>query len=147
MYTMANAAGGGALSKIDPDSFGMRLRGYRTERSMSLEELEHRTSVSKGYLSQLERGQRSNPGIDVVQKLAKGLDLNLSELIGESQTVASYSKMPRELQRYLEKEERSGRPVPGSDVEMLKGLRYQGRQPKSADDWALLYDLIKRVIR
>lgn len=37
--------------------------------------------------------------------------------------------------------------VPEVDVEMLAQIHYRGKQPESAEDWAHIYETIKRTIR
>ena len=34
-----------------------------------------------------------------------------------------------------------------AEVHMLARIRYRGRQPRTADDWHLLHESIKRLIR
>jgi hypothetical protein len=48
----------------------------------------------------------------------------------------------RGLQAFLAKAE-----VPAEDVEMLLRIRYRGRQPRTPEDWALLYDFTRRLVR
>ena len=135
------------MSAADQNSFGTRLKAYRSELSLSLDNLERKTGISKGYLSQLERGDKSNPGIDVVKKLAKGLGVPIGDLVEEEQIYAPIEKIPRELRAFLDREKAAGRSVPKNDVTMLLGVRYQGRWPGSADDWDYLYASIKRSIK
>ena len=56
------------------------LRRYRAERGLSQEELAHRADVDRTYVSSLERMQYA-AGIDVVESLAKALDLPAFELL------------------------------------------------------------------
>ena len=135
------------MSAADQKSFGLKLKTYRSERSLSLDNLERKTGISKGYLSQLERGAKSNPGIDVVKKLARGLGVHIGDLVEEEQIYPTVQKIPRELCTFLEKEKAAGRSVPKNDVAMLLGIRYQGRWPGSTDDWDYLYSSIKRSIK
>ena len=56
------------------------LRRYRAERGLSQEELAHRASVDRTYISSLERMQYG-ASIDVVESLAKILDVAPHELL------------------------------------------------------------------
>src|SRR3954462_8021777 len=53
-------------------SLGERLRTSRKEAGLTLRDVEKRSGVNSGYLSQLERGEIANPGPSVLQKVAKG---------------------------------------------------------------------------
>lgn len=58
---------------------GMRIRFLRKEKKMSIEDLALEAEINKNYLGDLENGRR-NPTIRVLEKIAKALEINLSEL-------------------------------------------------------------------
>lgn len=58
-------------------SFGRLIRHLRTQKNMSLDELSDITTLSKAYISRLEKGERSNPTIYVINKLSHALDLDI----------------------------------------------------------------------
>ena len=58
---------------------GMRIRFLRKEKKMSIEDLALEAEINKNYLGDLENGRR-NPTIRVLEKIAKALGINLSEL-------------------------------------------------------------------
>ncbi len=60
------------------------LREQRRRRDMSLDQLAQRTGVSRAGLSQIET-RKTNPSIGVLWKIASGLGIPFSELIGEGQ--------------------------------------------------------------
>lgn len=62
---------------------GMRLREFRRQRQMTLDELAALTGLNKGYLSRLERN-KSAPSIATVMKLTDKLGLTVSSLFGET---------------------------------------------------------------
>ncbi len=62
---------------------GRKIKRLRKEKKLTLQELSRRSGVSPGYISMLERGFKKSPTLEVLKKLAKGLDIKLSELIGE----------------------------------------------------------------
>ena len=114
---------------------------------MTLGDLERATGVSKGYLSQLERGEASNPTIDIVTKISQGLGVPVSELLGEvALPDQGAARLPAGLKEFLEQAEKRGAYVAEDDVRMLLGIRYRGKQPRTAEDWAFLYETIKRII-
>jgi XRE family transcriptional regulator, regulator of sulfur utilization len=64
------------------------LRQHRKRRELSLDQLAHATGVSRAALSQIET-RKTNPTIGVMWKIASGLGVPFSELIGESQVALS----------------------------------------------------------
>lgn len=60
--------------------FGARVRYLRNKQKISIEELAFRSNVNSNYLSDLERGNR-NPTLKVLNKISKGLGIDLSELL------------------------------------------------------------------
>ncbi len=66
----------------DPSlNIGSILKKVRFERSLTLEEASNLTGVSKAMLGQIERGE-STPTISVLWKIATGLRISFSELLG-----------------------------------------------------------------
>jgi transcriptional regulator with XRE-family HTH domain len=61
------------------EEFGIRIRYLRNQEKISIEELAYRSEINSKYLSDLERGSR-NPTLKVINKLAKGLKIELTEL-------------------------------------------------------------------
>lgn len=66
-------------------TFGEEIRKMRKEKGITMRELERRSGVSQGYLSQIETNQRTQPKRSTLKKLAEGLDVSeydLMELAG-----------------------------------------------------------------
>ncbi|WP_336649073.1 helix-turn-helix domain-containing protein [Microbacterium sp. MMO-10] len=62
-------------------AFGQRLRDLRQEQGWASQEaFAHHVGLDRTYVSGLERGTR-NPTLDVLVKLAHGLDVKPSELL------------------------------------------------------------------
>lgn len=59
---------------------GRIIRRLRTERGISQEGLAAVSGVDRTFLGEVERGE-ANPSIDVLQRIASGLTIPLSELI------------------------------------------------------------------
>lgn len=58
---------------------GMRIKYLRNIKHWSQEDLALEANVNKNYISDLERGQR-NPTVKILEKIARALDISLSEL-------------------------------------------------------------------
>jgi transcriptional regulator with XRE-family HTH domain len=48
---------------------------------MSQLDLAERSRVAQGYISSLEAGEKNNPGLDVLKRLAKALGVPVGELL------------------------------------------------------------------
>jgi len=60
--------------------FARNLRAARQVRRLSQEELAHRAGLDRTYISSLERSVYT-PTIDVVDRLAKAMDMDLLDLL------------------------------------------------------------------
>ncbi|HEY1357489.1 MAG TPA: XRE family transcriptional regulator [Thermoleophilaceae bacterium] len=65
---------------VEPSPIGARVRALRDGMGLSLRDLAERCGVSAPMLSQVERGETS-PTLAVAERIAAGLDLNLSQLL------------------------------------------------------------------
>lgn len=64
---------------------GEGIRALRHERGMSLSALAAKAGMSKGYLSQVERGQGKRPGMDIALALARALGVPAEELFSREE--------------------------------------------------------------
>ncbi|PLR84025.1 transcriptional regulator [Bacillus canaveralius] len=60
---------------------GKNIYEIRKKRGLSLTELAERACISKSYLSNIERNLNQNPSIQVMNKLALALDVDLNTLL------------------------------------------------------------------
>ncbi|MCA1032226.1 helix-turn-helix domain-containing protein [Bacillus timonensis] len=60
---------------------GKRIQELRLKRGMTLTELATRASVSKSYLSNIERDLKGNPSIEVLSKISSVLGTQLYEFV------------------------------------------------------------------
>lgn len=83
-----------------PVTLAERLKALRTERDLTLRELADRSGLSNGYISLLENGKVESPSAAVLSKLAKALDVPLSDLLraaGVEVATASGAEVDPEL--------------------------------------------------
>jgi transcriptional regulator with XRE-family HTH domain len=75
-----------ASGVVDPVSISMNIgttiRGYRLQKGMSQGDIEKRTGLLRCYLSRVENGH-TVPSLETLQKIARALDLQLSEFFAE----------------------------------------------------------------
>jgi transcriptional regulator with XRE-family HTH domain len=81
---------------VDPVVVGQRVKALREAMNLSLRDLAERSGVSAPMLSQVERGETS-PTLSVAARIARGLDLSLSQLLrlDETQHVVIVTKDQR----------------------------------------------------
>lgn len=70
---------------VDPVVVGQRVKALREAMRLSLRDLAERSGVSAPMLSQVERGETS-PTLSVAARIARGLDLTLSQLLRLDET-------------------------------------------------------------
>lgn len=68
--------------KQNPNDFGFLVRYYREKKGYSLYYVSIITGISPSYINRLETGQRKNPGLAVIKKLVKALDIPIEKLVG-----------------------------------------------------------------
>lgn len=61
-------------------AFAERLKSLRTARKLTQKDLAARAEITLSYVSRLEAGGTA-PGIDLLQRLAKALEANVTELL------------------------------------------------------------------
>ncbi len=114
-----------------------RLRRLRRAAGLSLEELAVRAGVSRAMLSQIET-LKTNPTIAVLWKVARGLGVSFSDLLGSEQGPPAVRLDREKDARYLYSADRRfrSRPllgnVPGHRVELYE-LRLEAGAVEDAD--------------
>ena len=67
---------------MSPQRLSALLTRLREEQGLTQLELAKKTGVAQGYISALEAGDKNNPSVAVIRKLAKGLGVPITELLG-----------------------------------------------------------------
>ncbi len=70
-----------------PAHLGSAIRRLRTERELTIESLASTAGIHWTYLTGIERGQR-NPTWKIIASIADGLDVKVSELARQAETIA-----------------------------------------------------------
>ena len=82
------------MEEVSSGRLGERIRALRRDRRLTLEDLAGRSGVSRAMISKLERGEK-NPTLVVAAKVAEGLGMSLSRLVGVEER-RQVVVMPRE---------------------------------------------------
>ncbi|MEH7374838.1 helix-turn-helix domain-containing protein [Neobacillus drentensis] len=69
---------------------GNILKRIRQEKGYSLTKLGKLAGISKSYLSLLERGIQKNPSIEIIEKIAKVLEVDINYLIDSTENKNPY---------------------------------------------------------
>jgi len=58
------------------------LKALREDRGLSQVDLAKKADVGRTYIVKLESGDKKNPSLDILKKLAKALGVPVTELLG-----------------------------------------------------------------
>lgn len=112
---------------------GENIRTIRERRGMSVSELARRSSMSRGYLYLIEKGE-TNPTEEKLIAIAEALDTSVSDILGEYAIPQSLAEFARE------------RGLTFAEVDALSKINYRGRRPGTPKEWAKLYNAIKDLL-
>nr|WP_251027665.1 helix-turn-helix transcriptional regulator [Bacillus sp. ISL-41] len=80
----------------------------RRQKGLTISELAKRTKISKSYLSNIERDLNRNPSIDVVQRIAAVLDIELEEFLRIEKTNGNPNNIDEDLISFAAELKESG---------------------------------------
>ncbi|WP_019156112.1 XRE family transcriptional regulator [Robertmurraya massiliosenegalensis] len=104
---------------------GKNIAVIRKQRGYTLTQLSELSNISKSYLSNIERNINKNPSLEVIQKIASVLDVDLITLL----------RTGSDLDRYLN--------VDNEWVEILKELKELGIGKEQLREYKTLLEFIK----
>ncbi|MEW9501074.1 helix-turn-helix domain-containing protein [Jeotgalibacillus marinus] len=87
---------------------GKNIVKIRKEKGLTLSELAEKADVSKSYLSNIERHIKQNPSIQVMEKIATVLDVDLNTLLEESSPENNNKSKVQEWNHFLNELKASG---------------------------------------
>lgn len=103
---------------------GKNIYDLRKSRGLSLTELSERSSISKSYLSNIERNLNKNPSIQILEKIALVLKVDVKALIN--------SEKPQNTIHQLEYEW----------MDFIKELKEYGIEKENLQEYRQLIDFI-----
>ena len=83
------------------ESLASRLKRIRKSKGLTKYRLAKLSGVSDTYIYRIELEQIPNPRRDTLQKLAHGLGISLSELIGEAAPIDTWQLVEQSLKAYI----------------------------------------------
>lgn len=104
-------------------NIGATIRDYRLQKGMSQGDIEKRTGLLRCYLSRVENGH-TVPSLETLQKIARALDLQLSEFFAEevvSKEMSSLHLNEEEI-RFLTQVQRYSAHLGESDRRLLLAM-------------------------
>ena len=78
---------------------GAKIKRFRNERKLTMQQLADLSGKSKGYISMLEKGinpqtkKPLEPSLEAIQSIAKALGIDLDELISDTEDVIKLPKI------------------------------------------------------
>ncbi|WP_377916609.1 helix-turn-helix domain-containing protein [Bacillus songklensis] len=105
---------------------GKNISRIRKQRGFTLSELAEKSSISKSYLSNIERNLNKNPSIQLMEKIAAVLQVDLQKLL----------KPETEL-------ELMEQPVEEEWLSLIHELKEAGIDKEDVQDYKILVEFIK----
>lgn len=104
-------------------NIGTTIRSYRLQKGMSQGDIEKRTGLLRCYLSRVENGH-TVPSLETLQKIARALDLQLSEFFAEESVAKEMSSLSlgEEEIRFLTQVQRYSAHLSESDRRLLLAM-------------------------
>jgi transcriptional regulator with XRE-family HTH domain len=130
-------------------SLADNLKRLRIQKQLSQPDLAEKAKLSKGYVYMLESGEMTNPSLEKLLQISETLECTIADLVGEAKTAAKSDaglEIPAGLQEFAKKRKREGDPINDEEMRSLAHMQYRGKRPQSVDDWAYVYEFLKRTL-
>jgi transcriptional regulator with XRE-family HTH domain len=124
MHTMLPITSVGPIEPLSVSSnIGTTIREYRLQKGLSQGDIEKRTGLLRCYLSRVENGH-TVPSLDTLQKIARALDLQLSQFFADdlvSREMSGLNLTSEEI-RFLTQVQRYSAQLSESDRRLLLAM-------------------------
>ena len=105
--------------------------------------------MSKAFLWEIENGNSKRPGAEVLSKIADALEVTIAHLMGRKPEGAAGPLVEPEvnegLQAFIIDRKRQGQPLEPEEIQSLSYVQLRGGRPRTKDQWALIYGLLKET--
>jgi transcriptional regulator with XRE-family HTH domain len=118
-----------------------RLRSRRVALHKSIKDVCLRARISRSYYFDLEHKQGVRPSAEVLERLAQVLETTTSYLLGPTDLGSGppVGGLAPELAAVVARLK-----IPPAEARMLNAIRWQGRAPRTEEDWAFLAEAARR---
>lgn len=122
-------------------TIGARVVALREARGWSLSYLADLARISKSSLHEIESNVNARPGAATLFSIAEVLETSIGYLLGREPEPerAPAESFPPALEAFARKKR-----LPLEDKRGLAAVSYRGRQPQTLEDWAFVYEALKR---
>ena len=130
-------------------SLAENIKRLRMQKQWSQPELAEKAGLSKGYVYMLEAGEMTNPSLDKLFKISEALECTIADLVGQPKATARGDvelEIPEGLREFARRRKRHGDPLNDGELRSLAHTQYRGKRPQSAEDWAYVYEFLKRTL-
>jgi transcriptional regulator with XRE-family HTH domain len=130
-------------------SLADNLKRLRMQKQLSQPDLAEKAQLSKGYVYMLEAGEMKNPSLEKLFQISKALDCTIADLVGQPKTTVIADpalEIPEALREFAKKQKREGEPVTDEELRSLAHMQYRGKRPQTVEDWAYVYEFLKRTL-
>ncbi len=124
MHTVLPMPGGEPVKSFSVSTnIGTTIREYRLQKGLSQGDIEKRTGLLRCYLSRVENGH-TVPSLDTLQKIARALDLQLSQFFAEELVGREMSNLNLDAEeiRFLTQVQRYSSHLSESDRRLLLAM-------------------------
>jgi transcriptional regulator with XRE-family HTH domain len=125
---------------MDPLELGQRVLSRRRELGLSQTALAKKASMSRNYVSLIERGEARNVSTGILSRLARVLGIAPAELMGGSEADAVL--IPPSLREFGVEEQ-----LDYDVVDRLARLPRRGQEPSTAEGWRELYEAVEQFLK
>ncbi|TCN22194.1 helix-turn-helix domain-containing protein [Mesobacillus foraminis] len=87
---------------------GKNINVLRKRKGLSLSDLSHQSGISKSYLSNIERSLNQNPSIQILEKVASVLKVDLNVLLESDNNFNKLQQTDQELVDFISELKKSG---------------------------------------
>ena len=129
-------------------SLADNIQRLRRKKQWTQPQLAEKADISKGYVYMLESGEMTNPSLDILLKIADAFETTIAELVDEPRTasVKSEPNIPDALAQFAKHRKKAGEPLSEDDILSLARTQFRGKRPESIEDWAYVYEFLKRTL-
>lgn len=138
---------------LTPKQLGARITTLRMVMGESVAAFAARAGVAKSHLYKLEAGGLASPTLTTLDGIAGALGITLDELLGNNRSAGGRTEpaerpVPASLTRFLRDWESEHKAkMPKDVVHSLATLQFRGKQPRTVEDWQVIYAVVDRTLR